>query len=182
VAFKSGRTIYLWRVDSKQRRGSPNPRRGDINPRERKREREREGMGRAGKWTIDFPCHKRAPARPLSLPLSLSPSLPPSLSERAGSGDDTSDLLQVPDDGYEIDLCGQRWDHLFQSRAIPRVAYNVLACAGNETWKVPPPPSMRSRMPHLAAEDRRVRAVVRTSIGTLLDPPPAPSRGKVRWG
>lgn len=70
------------------------------------KERETRGTGeQPGKWTIDFPCHKRAPcSRPLG-----------AVETNRGRGD-TSDLLQVPDDGCEIDLCGQRWGHLFHSR------------------------------------------------------------------
>lgn len=48
------------------------------------------------------------------------------LSKRTGAGFDTSDLLQVPDDGYEIDLCDQRWGHLFHSRDPAHTVYMCL--------------------------------------------------------
>jgi len=99
-----------------------------------------------------------APVLALSLSLSLS------LSKRAGSGDDTSDLLQVPDDGYEIDLCGQRWGHLFHSRD-PAHCLHVPACPDDDPGNSPflPPPSTS-----ISQEDRRVRARDRTLFGFPL--------------
>lgn len=74
----------------------------------------REGRGKLASGRLIF----RAINAPV-LVLSL-------LSKRTRGRDDTSDLLQVPDDGYEIDLCGQRWGHLFHSRDPARTVYMCL--------------------------------------------------------
>lgn len=99
-----GDDIFV-RADSKQRWGLT--RRG-----ERKSEgvRGREG-GKGSEW--GELASGRLIFRAINAPVVLV-LLSVVLSKRVG--DDTSDLLQVPDDGYEIDLCGQRWDHLFHSR------------------------------------------------------------------
>lgn len=77
--------------------------------------------GQSGKWTIDFPCHKRARARLYSRRCRNESGLE---EEEEGGGDD--DLLQIPNDGYEIDLCGQRWGHLFHSCDLTHCLYISL--------------------------------------------------------